>query len=222
MTPSPSQRSARLKPNSSARRRYSLRCIRRSSTSRSTSPPKRELRAHQGYLTKFPLELFEILALAGLDAPVLFDPRTGQSGGKSLLAPAGPRYLTDTKLRMGVERHSVAVTRRWYESRGATHVIELGRPDDLELTLDRHVRHVEVKGSTIPQVATVLLTRNEVAHARAFERADLVVVDGIEFESDDSGEYRFAGGELRRWADWVPGAQHLSALQYEYRLQSAD
>lgn len=182
---------------------------------------KRELRAHQGYLTKFPLELFEILALAGLDAPVLFDPRTGQSDRRSLLAPAGPRYLTDTKLRLGVERHSVAVARRWYESRGATHVMELGKPYDLEVTLDRHVRHVEVKGSTIPRVQTVLLTRNEVAHARAFARADLVVVDGIRFETDDAGEYRLSGGELRRWADWVPSEHHLSGLQYEYSLQPA-
>ena len=178
---------------------------------------KRELRAHQGYLSKLPLEVFEVLALAGLDAPVLFDPTSGQQASRLALAPRGPRYLTDTELRIGVERYAVRVVRSWYSERGASGVVELGKPYDLELTWNRTVRHIEVKGSTMVGVDTVLLTRNEVTHARRYQATDLVVVDSIEF-SRPANEYTFSGGRLRRWEDWAPNDSDLSGLQYQYSL----
>ena len=182
------------------------------------SSDKRELRAHQGYLTKFPIELFEALAPIGLDAPVTFNSETGQSMARSAQRTHGPRFLTDTKLRMGIERHSVGLTRAWYEERGATSIRELGKPYDLDLVLDRRLRRVEVKGSSMPDISSILLTKNEVRNARAFAETDLVVVDSIAFERDGDG-FRFEGGTLRRWENWTPEDMHITGLQYQYELQ---
>lgn len=178
--------------------------------------PKYSFRPLQAYLVKFPIELFELTEILGLQLPVAFSPLTGQA----MPRPQGgrrPAYLADTKLRRGIELHSVAMARRWYETRGATGILELGKPYDLELTLDQRIRHVEVKGSTLPQLSSVMLTRNEVAHARGYSATDLVVIDSIQFEPDGE-EYRFQGGQIRRWQDWAPREADIVGLQYQYQL----
>ncbi len=184
--------------------------------------PYRPLRAHQAYFTKFPVELFEILALVGLELPVVFDIDTGQALPRvpTTAARGGPRFLSDTQLRLAIERYSVAAARQWYERRGARDVTELGKPYDLELTLASKIRRVEVKGSSLPRVGTVLLTTNEVQNARVYPYTDLVVVDAIQFVRDDDQQYVCYGGELRRWQDWYPEDRHLRNLQLEYELPS--
>lgn len=182
--------------------------------------PRYSFRPLQAYLVKFPIELFEVLAMVGLDVPVAFSPLTGQASPRPR-SGRGPAYLSDTQLRQGIERHSVRVARRWYEDRGATGILELGKPYDLEVTLEQQVRHVEVKGSSLPQISTVLLTKNEVAHAHSYAATDLVVVDAIAFEKRGE-DYRFEGGELRRWADWTPDEAYVTSLQYQYQLQPLD
>lgn len=181
--------------------------------------PNYSFRPLQAYLVKFPIELFDLTEIVGLELPVPFSTATGQAlprpqGGR------GPAYLSDTKLRQGIERYSVAMARRWYEDRGASGLVELGKPYDLELTLDREVRHVEVKGSSLPNISSVLLTRNEVAHAQSYAATDLVVVDSIRFEANGD-DYWFEGGQLRRWADWVPREIDITGLQFQYRLPSS-
>lgn len=170
----------------------------------------------QAYLVKFPIELFEVTGSVGLELPVAFSPRTGQAMPRPQ-GGSGPAYLSDTKLRQGIEQHSVGLARRWYERRGATGVLELGKPYDLELTLQQQVRHVEVKGSSLPDISSVLLTKNEVAHARSYAATDLVVVDSIEFERRGE-EFIFGGGELRRWENWAPDDADITGLQYQYQL----
>lgn len=181
---------------------------------------KRPLRAQQAYLNKFPVELFEVLAMIGLDAPVVFSPTTGQSIAKPASPSLRPRFLANTELRLGLERHSVDMAKQWYLDQGAAGIIELGKPYDLELVLEQRVRRVEVKGSSLPAVEQVLLTRNEVINARAYPYTDLVVVDGIQYEREDDS-YRFSGGELRRWVNWFPEDVHITGLQYQYQLQTS-
>jgi hypothetical protein len=64
----------------------------------------------------------------------------------------------------------------------------------------------------------VLLTINEVTHARGHDSTDLFVVDEIKFHADSDGTYTTEGGRERIWESWSPRDEHLTALQYQYEL----
>lgn len=188
----------------------------------------RQVRAQQGYLVKFPVELFDVIP--GLDAArerVVPDPddelpEDGQPRRKP--APRGRvTRVQDPVLRLAIERRSVDVAKAHYFGLGAREedVVELGKPYDLRVQLDGVERHVEVKGSSM-LVSTVELTINEVEHGRAHGACDLVVVDGIEWKRQEDGSVNATGGTLRAWTDWTPSDDDLSARKFAYNLPPLD
>lgn len=189
-----------------------------------------QIRAQQGYLVKFPVELFDVipgLAAARIDTdePLEADDlddvqEDSQPPGKK--APSGRvTRAQDPKLRAAVERRSLDVARDYYKSLGASDADfkELGKPYDLVVQLDGVERHAEVKGSSL-LIDTVELTVNEVTHGQACPYSDLLVVDGIEWSRDDDGEVTAWGGTLRVWANWSPDDDPLAARKYAYSLPS--
>ena len=174
----------------------------------------RELRAQQGYLTKMPAAL----------VAVLFPDEGAPAGGD--ITVSGPRrspgqgYLSDAQRRTAIEQHAVARARAHYEQLGATDIIELGKPYDLKLCLHGEERHIEVKGSSVPNVETVELTQGEVIHARSWRATDLVIVDGIECAMSADGVLKTTGGTLRSFTDWVPAEQALRSTHLRYTVPS--
>jgi hypothetical protein len=174
----------------------------------------RELRAQQGYLTKFPRSLVAMLFPTGDEVP------------QTSLTPKSPRksrgqaYIADAVQRSAIERHAVLLTRAHYIELGATEIVELGKPYDLRVTLGGTERHVEVKGSTIPDLESVLVTQGEVSQARNWAKTDLVVVDGILLERDTGGQVAASGGRLRRWDDWTPEERDLRPTHLRYFIPS--
>jgi hypothetical protein len=169
------------------------------------------LRAAQAYLTKFPAELLGLLPeLAEAMVARHPQPPTGRSR-------KGAGRLQDPALRKAIEDHALAVARDHYLSDGATHVEVLGKPYDLLVRGPGGERHVEVKGSSL-RIDKVLLTVNEVLHARAYESTDLFVVDEIEWLIKANGTYTTSGGRERIWRSWSPKDEQLSALQYQCEL----
>lgn len=190
-----------------------------------------QIRAQQGYLVKFPVELFDVIP--GIDAA---RPGTGdlldveedelqedsQPAGKK--APSGRvTRAQDPKLRVAVERRSLDVAREHYKTLGASDddIKELGKPYDLVVQLGGVERHAEVKGSSL-LIDTVELTVNEVTHGKSCPLSDLLVVDGIEWSRDDDGEVTAWGGTLRVWADWSPKDDALAVRKYAYTLPPAE
>lgn len=191
-----------------------------------------QIRAQQGYLVKFPVELFNVIP--GLDAArlglghLLNDgdedelQEDSQPAGKS--APSGRvTRLQDPKLRAAVERRSLEVAREHYKALGASDddIKELGKPFDLVVQLHGAERHAEVKGSSL-LIDTVELTVNEVTHGQSCPNSDLLVVDGIEWARDDAGEVTAWGGTLRVWTDWSPADLALAVRNYAYTLPGAE
>ena len=87
---------------------------------------------------------------------------------------------------------------------------------DLLCTRDGEELHVEVKGRST-DAATVILTRNEVAHAREHPTA-LFVVSNISVSRDKSGTPA-SGGDYRVYEDpWQPNDDDLTPLAHSYRL----
>lgn len=183
-----------------------------------------EIRAQQGYLVKFPVELLDLL-------PELSAVRTETDADmeEELSEEAQPRKrpvprgkvtrVQDPELRSAIENHAVDLAMARYVKLGATDVLKLGKPYDVKLKLDGEERHVEVKGSSLA-IETVELTINEVMHAADFQPTDLVVVDGIEWTRQPDGSVTTSGGRLRIWSDWSPLDEDLSARKFAYTLPS--
>jgi hypothetical protein len=184
----------------------------------------RELRAQQGYLVKFPVELFGVLP--GIDiaqTPVTraSDEEMAEDDARPTRAVPRGRVtrVQDPELRAAIENHAVDVAIDHYTQLGAVGFLKLGKPYDIRLELDRVERHVEVKGSSL-LIETVELTVNEVTHANTYQPTDLVVVDGIEWARSDDG-ITTSGGRVRVWSDWTPADDDLAPRRYAYSLPTA-
>lgn len=177
-----------------------------------------QLRAQQAYLTTFPAELIPIIeAISTLELTETDGHTLPSEDTADTQTGHGQGWLRDQKLKVAIEQHAVETAIRYYTDMGASDVVVLGKPYDLGLTLGRQARRIEVKGSSV-SVDSVLLTRNEVIHAREFEHMDLVVVDQIRFASHGDGEYTTTGGRVRVWAGWNPLESSLTAMAFKHQL----
>lgn len=174
----------------------------------------RELRAQQGYLTKFPAALVALL----FDLPANDSPATPTERHKTARVGRGQGYLSDAEKRVALERHSVGMAIAHYWAAGATSVEELGKPYDLRVTIDGVDRHVEVKGSVGEELESVQLTQGEVDHARSYQPTDLFVVDGISATRDADGVIEASGGTVRIWSGWTPSERALRPTHLRYTL----
>lgn len=165
-------------------------------------------RAAQAYLTKLPAALLPLLP--ELAVPVV-PPQ------EKAARPARAGRGQDSALRTAIEQYAVDRARWYYEQRGATEIIPLGKPYDLLVRGLGPDRHVEVKGSsTLRQ--SIELTVNEVWHAHNHTPTDLVVVDRIDVTRDADGKYVLSGGVLRVLDNWRPDERDLSPTRYLYDL----
>lgn len=129
-----------------------------------------------------------------------------------------PGFELNAKVRKAIEDHAVARVTKHYERAGWT-VRPQGAPYDLECTKPKHEsRFVEVKGSRGP-ARSVLLTLNEVDHARSHHpNTALAVVHGIKIDSAASAIC--SGGTLEVHERWRPNMKDLTVTTYTYRRPS--
>lgn len=177
----------------------------------------RELRAQQGYLTKFPAALVALI----FELPPVDGPAAPSTRSRTARAARGQGYLADAEKRTALEQHAVHMAIEHYRAIGATEIEELGKPYDLRLTLDGVERHVEVKGSVGEELDSVQLTQGEVDHARAHQPTDLFVVDGISASRGSDGGVATSGGVVRIWLDWVPNDKALRPTHLRYTLPAS-
>ncbi len=129
-----------------------------------------------------------------------------------------PGIELNAKVRKAIEDHAVARVTKYYERAGWT-VRPQGAPYDLECTKSNRVPlFVEVKGSRGP-ARSVLLTPNEVDHARSHHpNTALAVVHGITIDSPASAIC--SGGTLEVHERWRPDMKDLTVTTYTYRRPS--
>jgi hypothetical protein len=128
-------------------------------------------------------------------------------------------------LRKAIEDYSMAVVLRLYAETGEWDIEDVSRyrPYDIHLRRrsDKFEVHVEVKG-TASAGKTVLLTKDEVKEARAYQHTVLAVVHDIEVRYQD-GDLLCSGGQLRVIDPWTPEDEALTPLQFKYQVpQSVD
>jgi hypothetical protein len=125
--------------------------------------------------------------------------------------------MTDQKAKLVVEAHAMKLARTHYSRLGAVVDTASHRSWDYEVDIAGDRWHVEVKGTTGDPVE-VILTPNEVAHAKAYPFVALYVVSNIEVQTGPNDERITSGGTVTCFHPWTIDDGELRAVGYKYRL----
>lgn len=131
-------------------------------------------------------------------------------------AAEGQGYQSFTPRRKAIEERAMAAAMAYFGERGwAVDDVSSSRSYDLECTRQADVLHVEVKGTT-SRGASILLTANEVEHARDFPHTALFVLHGIRVRGNDPPVA--SGGRARIIDPWRISDERLEPLAYSYTV----
>lgn len=133
------------------------------------------------------------------------------------LHKGGQGFLVSQAVRKAVEVYATDWAARYYRAQGWM-VTDVGasEPYDLHCTRGLTELHVEVKGTTTFG-ETIILTRNEVAHAKkAHPNVELFVVTDIRIDEQDGDDHVASGGVARVCGNWLPTDDRLMPMGYVY------
>jgi hypothetical protein len=157
-----------------------------------------------------------LLAGEGIDAETdavakVVEIAAGKSRG------GGQGFLVSCAVRKTVEMYAVNCAIKYYRNHG-WEVADVGATEsyDLRCTRGSDEHHVEVKGTT-GLGESVILTGNEVAHAREWHPAvDLFIVTEIHIDGRESDHPVVSRGAAHVWCNWVPDDANLTPVGYFY------
>jgi hypothetical protein len=133
----------------------------------------------------------------------------------------GQGFLISYESRVAIERHAVHTAIRYYEA-GGWRVADVGAVESFDLRCERDGQevHVEVKGTT-GNGEQIILTPNEVAHARVAE-TELFIVIGIEVALSDNRPPVATGGHAHVLSPWAVHDHCLRAVGFFYSTGLGD
>ena len=143
--------------------------------------------------------------------------RRRSHGSRHHRAGHGQGFVGSSTRRRLIEDHAMRVAKNHYVDLGwSVEDVSRTRSFDLLCTRGPEILHVEVKGTTSPGW-DVLLTPNEVAHARTiYPHVALAVVSNIHIRDDED----FTGGALSVFDPWAIDEGRLTAIGFSYRTPS--
>jgi hypothetical protein len=134
--------------------------------------------------------------------------------------PKGQGFLVSPDGRRALEDHAMALADQHYRASGWD-VDDVAAHESYDLLCTKPTGeqlHVEVKG-TQSDGRQILLTRNEVAHARdVFPNVALFIVARIQLYRDEDEAIRARGGDVIIVEPWQLREDGLSPLAFEYRV----
>jgi hypothetical protein len=127
----------------------------------------------------------------------------------------GQRFQADKYVRRATELYAMKRAEAHYDSlRWKLEDVSGNSPYDFVATKDGQTKHIEVKG-TQSAGQEVLLTPNEVHHARTYPDVALFVVHSIQV--DGAGQAAvLSGGEELIYDPWTIDDGHLAPIGYAY------
>ncbi len=150
------------------------------------------------------------------EAPEVAEAReaVAERAGKRL---CGQGFRASPEVRRAVERHAMVLARGHYTAEGwDVEDVSASRPYDLHCIRAGEELRVEVKGTT-SEGAQVLLTPNDVAHARRYHpHVALFVVARIRVEGAETATPRVSGGEPDVIYPWLIDDDRLTPLGFAY------
>ncbi|MHB8597161.1 MAG: protein NO VEIN domain-containing protein [Ktedonobacteraceae bacterium] len=137
---------------------------------------------------------------------------------------SGQGFRMDVAARQAIEQHVMQTAKIYYEELGWA-VTDVSATCSYDLVCKRNNReelHVEVKGTT-SDGQQILLTRNEVEHARyRYPHVALFVLANIKIEKTSTGGIRPGGGERHLLEPWNVDDGMLTPLAYAYKIKMSE
>jgi ribosomal protein L37AE/L43A len=167
-----------------------------------------------------------LLSLPGIPSAEIFDEYPGQSKDAELIGAleasiSGGRQgfnLTGPE-RKAVELRAMAIAHEHLKALGyRAKDTSSNHPYDFLATGNGKEIKVEVKGTTVKDAGTVLMTRNEVKLHRAEKgNTGLIIVSGIQLTDRDS-DPKATGGDLKAFFPWDIDPCTVDPIAYEITL----
>jgi hypothetical protein len=195
-------------------------------------PYRDTLRTFQSYLVKMPqaaISLFPRLRAAVERAETLSsgfvttspveqaEEAVERAAGKVARPGRGQGFQLDQEVKVAVEARAMNMATEFY---GASWIVEdVHGKESYDLVCRRgdEVKHVEVKGTTTVGTA-VILTPNEVRHARENRCTALFVLSDVRVERTQDGTVTATGGVQHLYDPWNLDEGTLTAIGYRYQV----
>ena len=195
-------------------------------------PYQDTLRTFQSYLVKMPqaaISLFPQLGAAieraaalssSLDAasPVeQAEKAVGHAAGKLARGARGQGFQLDQEVKAAVEAHAMNAATEFYAASWEVADVHGKESYDLVCRRGDEVKHVEVKGTTT-EGGEVILTPNEVRHARENRHTALFVLSNVRVERAEDGTVTAMGGVRRLYDPWDIDEGALTPIGFRYQV----
>jgi hypothetical protein len=197
-------------------------------------PYRDTLRTFQSYLVKMPQEAISLFpklralvdeAVSDASSSAIRSPAEQamqaviDAAGKIARRGGGLGFQVDQNVKVAVEVCAMNAATEFY--REDWDVEDVHGTESYDLVCRRHgeVKHVEVKGTTTDGVE-VILTPNEVRHAREYPCTALFILSNITIERADDGTVTAAGGDQHLFDPWPIDDGTLTPLGFRYQVPS--
>jgi Domain of unknown function (DUF3883) len=139
------------------------------------------------------------------------------AAGKVACRGRGQGFQLDQEVKVAVEALAMNMAAEFY--RGDWDVEDVHGAESYDLICRRggEVKHVEVKGTTIDG-AEVILTPNEVRHARENPCTALFILSNITVERAEDGTVTATGGRRHLYDPWRLDDGTLKPLGFRYQV----
>jgi hypothetical protein len=141
-----------------------------------------------------------------------------EAAGKVVRRGTGQGFQRDQEVKAKVEERAMEMATEFYAGKGwIVRDVSSAESYDLLCLRNGEVKHVEVKGTT-EDGAMVLLTRNEVRHARGNPSTALFVLSNVRVESAEDGTIHATGGMRHLNDPWHIDDGTLTPLGFRYQV----
>jgi hypothetical protein len=199
-------------------------------------PYQDTIRTFQSYLVKMPQEAISLFpqlrtavdqARARSTSFVAASPieqakvAVEQAAGKAASKNRGQGFLLDQEVKVAVETRAMNAATEFYTASWNVEDVHGNHSYDLVCRRGDEVVHVEVKGTTTDG-AEVILTPNEVKHAREYRHTVLFVLSEIKVERAEDGTVAARGGVPHRYDPWNLDEGTLTPVGFRYQVPALE
>jgi Domain of unknown function (DUF3883) len=142
------------------------------------------------------------------------------AAGKIARRGRGQGFQLDQKAKVAVEARAMNAATEFYSQNWDVKDVHATESYDLICRRGDEVKHVEVKGTTTDG-AEVILTPNEVTHARGNPCTALFVLSGITIERAEDGTVTATGGKHRCYDPWRLDDGMLTPVGFRYQVPAS-
>jgi hypothetical protein len=197
-------------------------------------PYRDTLRTFQSYLVKMPQEAIDLFpplrtaisqaearaSMTGAPSPVQeAEEAVEDAAGKVARRGRGQGFQLDQEAKVAVEAHAMNIATEFYGADWQVEDVHGKESYDLVCRRGHEIRHVEVKGTTTDG-AEVILTPNEVKHARETKYTALFILSNVIIERADDGAATATGGIQHIYDPWHIDSGTLTPLGFRYQVPS--